>query len=59
MVIDDLEGKQAAINEKIAGPEFYKQEQAEVNATLEELAKIEADLEQAYQRWDELEALVD
>ena len=59
MIIDTLEGKQTAINEKIASPEFYKQEKTSVDATLEELAKIEAELEQAYQRWDELEALVD
>ena len=56
LIIETLEGKQATINEKIASSEFYKQQQAEVNVTLEELAKIEADLEQAYQRWDELEA---
>ncbi len=59
VIIEALEGKQATTNEKIASPEFYKQEQSQVNAILIELGKIEANLEQAYRRWDELEALVD
>jgi len=59
LIIDTLEGKQATFNKNIASVDFYKQEQTKMNATLEELAKIEKDLEQAYQRWDELEAIVD
>ncbi len=59
LIIDTLEGKKATINKNIANAGFYKQEQTKVDVTLEELAKIDTDLEQAYQRWDELEALVD
>lgn len=58
LLIETLEGKQATINAAIASPEFYKQQQTAVDATLAELAKMGTDLEQAYQRWDELEALV-
>ncbi|MCK5189324.1 MAG: ATP-binding cassette domain-containing protein, partial [Methylococcales bacterium] len=58
-LIETLESQNEAMNEKIARPEFYQQEQKDVNTALEELAKIESDLEQAYKRWDELEALVD
>ncbi len=57
LMIETLEAKHEAINEQMANPEFYKQEQAAVNLVLEELAKVETDLEQAYQRWDELEAM--
>lgn len=58
-IIETLDARQADINQKIAAPTFYQQEQAAVNQVLEELVKVEADLEQAYQRWDELEAMCD
>lgn len=57
-VIDQLEAEQADLTEKISNTDFYKQEQAKTQETLEKLKKIEGSLEQAYQRWDELEALV-
>jgi len=57
--IEALESKQTEISGHIAAPEFYQQDQAKVNTVLAELAKIDADLVQAYARWDELEALVE
>lgn len=47
------------MNAKIADPKFYQQEQDVITVVLSELAQIEKDLAQAYQRWDELEAIQD
>ncbi len=58
-IIDELEKKQELINQKINKPEFYQQEQTKINDVLARLASIENELEQAYQRWDELEAIQD
>jgi len=57
--IDQLESEQATLTEKISDADFYKQEQDEIKQTLEGLNTTERKLEQAYQRWDELEALLD
>ncbi|NOQ14368.1 MAG: ATP-binding cassette domain-containing protein [Methyloprofundus sp.] len=56
--IDGLEAKQTEINEQMADADFYKQDQNTVNKTLETLDKTSKELEQAYKRWDELEASV-
>ncbi len=56
-LIDRLETKQKVIDAQINDPDFYKQEQSAVNDKLAELEKVNQDLEQAYQRWDELDAL--
>jgi len=56
-LIENLEDKQAELNAAINAVDFYKQDQAAVNAVLAELAKTQADLEHAYHRWDELDAL--
>jgi ATP-binding cassette subfamily F protein uup len=56
-LIDELESKQATLTEQIGLPSFYKQDQQTINKTLDELKILEASLEQAYNRWDELEAI--
>jgi ATP-binding cassette subfamily F protein uup len=56
-LIDQLEAEQAALTEKISDPDFYKQGQDKTQVTLDKLKETEKSLEQAYQRWDELEAL--
>mgnify|MGYP000494601612 CR=1 FL=1 len=58
-LIDELEGVQNQINEKISDNKFYQQDQDVVNVVLQELSKVEEDLSQAFQRWDELEAMQD
>ena len=58
-LISRLETEQAAINETINAPGFYKNDQALVAKTLEALKTIDEKLEQAYVRWDELEAMAD
>jgi len=57
--IDELEQKQAFINQEMNKAEFYQQEQIEINAVLAKLASIEVELDKVYQRWDELEAMQD
>lgn len=56
-LIETLEDKQTELNTTINAVDFYKQDQAAVNAVLAEAAKTQTDLEQAYQRWEELDAL--
>ncbi|MCF7971360.1 MAG: ATP-binding cassette domain-containing protein [Methylococcaceae bacterium] len=57
--IDALEAKQVEMNNKISDANFYQQEKSAINVVLEDLAKVEKDLAQAYKRWDELEAMKD
>jgi len=57
--IDELEQKQKLINQEMNKAEFYQQEQTEINVVLAKLASIEVELDKAYQRWDELEAMQD
>ena len=55
--IEELEAEQEALHAKVADPELYTKggkEAAEISARLEEL---ETELEQAFLRWEELEAL--
>jgi ATP-binding cassette subfamily F protein uup len=58
-VIDELEAKQASLNAQISAASFYKQEALAIAKTLDEMKAIEARLEQVYDRWNELEALMD
>jgi len=58
-LIDELESKQAQLALLVGSASFYKQNQDIISNTLAELEKAETLLQQAYQRWDELEALGD
>jgi ATP-binding cassette subfamily F protein uup len=55
--IEQLEGRQADLTVTIGSVEFYKQSAEAVATTLEQLKTVEQELAQAYQRWDELDAL--
>ncbi len=57
--IDELEAKQTSLNAQISAASFYKQEPLAIAKTLDEMKAIEAKLEQVYERWNELEALMD
>ncbi len=48
----DIAARAAAMNE----PKFYQQDSAAILALNETTAKLQADLEHAYQRWNELDA---
>ncbi len=50
-----LETRQTELQQRSATPEFYQKNPAEITDTLNELQKIEKDLEAAYQRWEWLE----
>ena len=58
-LIDELETKQAKLTAQIGAASFYKQEPLAIAKTLDEMKEIEAKLEQVYDRWNELEALLD
>ncbi|MBA3661149.1 MAG: ATP-binding cassette domain-containing protein [Gammaproteobacteria bacterium] len=53
--LESLEKMIEQLQIKIADPHFYKQPQKVVNETLEALKTTEADLQNAFSRWEELE----
>jgi ATP-binding cassette subfamily F protein uup len=52
-----LEEEQTALHARLADPEFYKSAGAGITIVNERLAALEAELEQVYIRWEELENL--
>ncbi|MSS75787.1 MAG: ATP-binding cassette domain-containing protein [Methyloglobulus sp.] len=56
-LIAQLEAQQVELNKKISSADFYKNDQTIVANTLADLQAADAKLEQAFQRWDELESL--
>ena len=57
LIIERLEASQAELEQRISAPEFYQQPQDKITLTMEQFNKTSAELEQAYQRWAELEKL--
>jgi len=55
-LIDQLETRQTELTQQISNANFYKQDQAVIAKTLDELKQTEEKLEQTFKRWDELEA---
>jgi ABC transport system ATP-binding/permease protein len=53
--IDALERRLALLQEAVSGPDFYRQEEAAIRSTLDELAVLEAELASAFERWSSLE----
>ncbi|MGD7036642.1 ATP-binding cassette domain-containing protein [Methylotuvimicrobium buryatense] len=56
-LIDRLESDHSAINEKINSPDFYKNDPTMIADTLEKLKTIDKEMEHAFQRWHDLEAM--
>jgi len=54
--IEALEVEQAAIEAKLADPETYRQRKAEVPGLQARLVTIASETEQAFVRWESLEA---
>ncbi len=52
--IEKLEIEQEALQQKVSEPDFYKQQQDVIDKALRRLSELENELEQAYQRWEEL-----
>jgi ATP-binding cassette subfamily F protein uup len=55
--IETLETEQARLFETLADPQFYQQEGQAVAAARQRLAALEDELQTAYRRWEELEAI--
>jgi ATP-binding cassette subfamily F protein uup len=53
--IELLEKQQLQLEGQLAAPGFYQSPQEEIHRVTKELAKVHAQLEACYQRWDELE----
>lgn len=56
-LIEKLEAEHAKLAELISQPDFYNKDGEEVEKTLKKVADSQSLLDQAYKRWDELEAL--
>lgn len=56
-LIEKLETEQANLEDLISQPDFYDQDGKEVEKMLKQVADSQLKLDQAYQRWDELEKL--
>ncbi|WP_160153805.1 ATP-binding cassette domain-containing protein [Microbulbifer sp. ALW1] len=55
--IETLENDIAALEEAMAAPDFYQQENALVQAKLQQLAELQQALEVAFERWAELDSM--
>jgi ATP-binding cassette subfamily F protein uup len=53
--IEELETEQAALHEKMASPDFYQQAAEQIALTSERLSQLDAELTEAYARWEKLE----
>jgi len=53
--IEALEQKQQVLEEAISRTDFYQGERAQVDATLEQLSRVQVELEQLFARWTALE----
>jgi ABC transport system ATP-binding/permease protein len=54
-LIETLEQRQQALEETVAGGDFYQQDHGRVQQVLDELAGVQQELETAFERWTELE----
>jgi ATP-binding cassette subfamily F protein uup len=57
--IERIEAELEALNDEVAQPEFYQQDQERTQARLAELRMLEQRLEQSMDRWTELERLAE
>jgi ATP-binding cassette subfamily F protein uup len=55
--IESLESEQAALNARVAGPEFYKEAPDAIRAALARAADLHREIADAYDRWHTLETL--
>ena len=57
--IEELESQQAALHAMLSDPAFYRKDGDTIAATRAELARIEQELEQAYERWAALDEIAE
>ncbi|MBW8035815.1 MAG: ATP-binding cassette domain-containing protein [Planctomycetes bacterium] len=55
--LEELEREQKQLHETMADPVFYKQESGHIAATVAKAEAVDKELDQAFQRWEELEEL--
>ncbi len=53
--IEELEKQQTDLEAELAAPDFYQQDHEHTNARLAALSDLQSELEQAYERWAELD----
>ena len=58
-VIEKLEQQTQSLQTEISDPSFFKQDSTTSNQKLSELAELEEQLSEAYERWDELEGMLE
>jgi len=54
-LIEELEQSQQALEQKVSDPGFYQRDQAEVQQVLADLTDVQAKLENAFERWSQLD----
>jgi ATP-binding cassette subfamily F protein uup len=54
-IIEKLEQRQQELEDTIAHPDFYQGDHARVQEVLSELASVQTELENTFERWTELE----
>jgi ATP-binding cassette subfamily F protein uup len=54
--IETLESKLAALHDKMSEPTFYQQDRDAIVQTNEQLQSLQAELAEAYTRWEQLDA---
>ncbi|MEP5566388.1 MAG: ATP-binding cassette domain-containing protein [Halioglobus sp.] len=54
-LIESLEAKQTELETDMSAADFYQRDHSEVQSVLDEVARIQQELEQALERWTELE----
>ncbi len=55
-LIEKLEVQLSELEEQMAAPGFYQSDYEQVQLVSQKLAEVQAQLEKAFARWDELEA---
>lgn len=55
--LEELETELTAWQEKVAKPDFFNQSHEETQNVLQKMAEVEQQLETAFERWEELEAM--
>ena len=55
--LEALEAELTALQAEVAKPEFFNQSHAETQSVLQKMAETEHQLESAFERWEELEAM--
>ncbi|KFC87451.1 ABC transporter ATP-binding protein [Hafnia alvei] len=55
--LEELETELTAMQEKVAKPDFFNQSHEETQNILQKMAEVEQQLETAFERWEELEAM--